>query len=80
MSLDHRFQLLLDAERYDRLSAAARTRGTSVAAVIRDAIDEALAVDLEGKRRAADALLAAEPIPVPETFEELKAEIGNARF
>jgi len=47
--------------------------------VVRDAIDQALPVDLDRKRRAADELLAAEPIPVPETVEELKREIRDAR-
>ena len=79
MSFDRRFQILLDEERYQRVAAAARTRGTSVAAVIRDAIDETLAADLERKRQAADELLAADPIPVPDTVEELKAEIRDAR-
>jgi hypothetical protein len=79
MSLDRRFQILLDDARYRRLEAAARKRKTSVAAVIRAAIDESLAVDLERKRRAAAELLAAEPMPVPQTVEELKAEIRDAR-
>ena len=79
MSLDRRFQILLDEARYRRLEAAARKRKTSVAAVIRAAIDESLAVDLERKRRAAAELLAAEPMPVPQTVEELKAEIRDAR-
>jgi predicted nucleotidyltransferase len=79
MAFDRRLQLLLDDERYSRLSAAARLRGTSVAAVIRDAIDRALPSDLERKRRAADALLAAEPAPVPATVEALKAELDEIR-
>jgi hypothetical protein len=79
MPLDRRLQLLLDDERYRRLSAAARVRGTSVAAVIRDAIDRALPSDLERKRRAADELLAADPMPVPATVEELKAELDEIR-
>jgi len=47
--------------------------------VIRDAIDTALPVDLERKREAVEALLAAEPIPVPDTVEELKAELDELR-
>src|SRR3989442_717584 len=77
--LERRLQILLDDGRYRRVAAAARERKTSVAAVIRDAIDQALPVDLEQKRRAGEELLAAEPIPVPETIEELKAEIRDAR-
>jgi hypothetical protein len=77
--LERRLQVLLDEGRYRRVTLAARQRKTSVAAVIRDAIDQALPVDLEQKRRAGDELLAAEPIPVPETIVELKAEIRAAR-
>ncbi len=76
---ERRLQILLDEARYRRLAAAAGARKTSVAAVVRDAIDQALPVDLDRKRRAADELLAAEPIPVPETVEELKREIRDAR-
>ena len=47
--------------------------------MIRDAIDETLAVDLERKQRAADELLAAEPMRVPDAVEELKAQIRDAR-
>jgi Ribbon-helix-helix protein, copG family len=79
MPLERRLQILLDDDRYQRLSAAARVRGTSVAAVIRDAIDRALPSDLERQRRAADALLAADPMPVPATVEELKAELDEIR-
>jgi hypothetical protein len=77
---ERRLQILLDDARYRRVSAAAKARKTSVAAVIRDAIDQALpAVDIEAKRRAADALLAAEPIPVPDDPAELKREIRDYR-
>jgi hypothetical protein len=79
MSLDRRLQILLDEGRYRRLAAAARERNTSVAAVIRDAIDDALPDDRERKREAAAAILAAEPVPVPETVEELKAELDELR-
>jgi hypothetical protein len=72
---ERRLQILLDDGRYRRIAAAARARKTSVAQVIRDAIDQALPDDLDRKRAAGRALLAAEPVPVPETVEELKAEI-----
>lgn len=78
MALERRLHLLLDEARYRRVAAAARRRQTSVAAVIRDAIDKALPDDADKKRAAADAILAAEPVPVPETVEELKAEIRAA--
>ena len=64
---------------FRRVEAAARARRLSVAAVIREAIDVALPVDLESKRAAADAILAAEPMDVPDTVEELKAELDELR-
>jgi DNA-binding transcriptional ArsR family regulator len=77
--LERRVHILLDDARYRRVAAAARERKTSVAAVIRDAIDQTLSIDPERKRAAADAILAAEPMEVPETVEELKAELRDAR-
>lgn len=71
--------ILLDDARYRRVAAEARERKTSIAAVIRDAIDQALSIDLDRKRRAADELLAAEPTDVPDTVEELKAELRSSR-
>jgi hypothetical protein len=75
---ERRLQILLDDARYRRVAAAARARRTSVAQVIRDAIDEALPDDLERKRAAGRAILAADPIPVPETVGQLKGEIAAA--
>lgn len=80
MPLDRRLQILLDEPRYRRVAAAARARGTSVGAVIRAAIDEAVPADLEEKRAAWEAIKAAPPIPVPETVEELKREIRDSRL
>jgi hypothetical protein len=77
--LNRRLQILIDDARYRRLEAVARERRLSVAAVIRDAIDAALPADLAKKQRAASALLAAEPMAVPETVEELKAELDEIR-
>ncbi len=79
LMLERRLQILLDDARYRRLTATARERGTSVAAVVRDAIDLALPADLAKKRTALEAILAAEPMPVPETVEELKAELDELR-
>jgi hypothetical protein len=74
-----RLQILLDDARYSRVEAAARERNTSVAAVIRGAIDIALPADLDRKREALEALLGEEPIPVPATVEELKTELSEIR-
>jgi hypothetical protein len=77
--LDRRLQILLDEPRYRRVEAAARARGTSVAAIIREAIDVAVPADLERKRAAAEAIFAAEPMEVPATVGELKAELDEIR-
>jgi hypothetical protein len=79
LMLERRLQILLDDARYRRLAAAARERKTSVAAVVRDAIDQALPADLEKKRAAWEELKKAEPITLPETVEELKRELRDTR-
>ena len=60
--LTHRLQILLDDARHDRLVAAARSRGVSVATVVRDAIDRGLPAPEDRRRAAAISLLAAEPM------------------
>lgn len=76
--LTHRLQLLLDEERYERVSALARRRGVSVASVIREAIDRGLPVEPRRRAAAADLILAAEPMPVPE-LADLRVELDQAR-
>ncbi len=77
--LTRRLQILLDDDRYDRLQRRAQARGTSVATLVREAIDRAFpAVDPE-RAAAGERILAAEPMPVPETVEELKREISDTR-
>ena len=76
MSLDRRLQVLVDDERYDRLEQESRRRGVSVATIVREALDVALPSTADERRRAGEALLAAEPIDVgdwPELREELAA-------
>jgi uncharacterized protein YdaU (DUF1376 family) len=63
--LERRVHILLDDARYRRVAAIARKRKTSVAAVIREWLDRSLDVEPEGKRRAVEELLAAEPTPYP---------------
>ncbi len=66
----------IDDARWTRLEAAASRRGSSVAAVVRDAIDAAL--DGEGivRKAAADTLLAAPPMAVDD-WEVMKATLGD---
>lgn len=77
---DRRVQLLLDEQRYGRVAALARQRGVSVAAVIRDAIDNGLpSSDDRRRRKAAAALLAAEAMPVPADPADLVTELDEIR-
>jgi hypothetical protein len=76
--LTHRLQILLDEDRYAKVARAARQRGVSVAAVIRDAIDH-LPTDPEQRREAIDVILAAEPMPVPDDPTELRRELDETR-
>ena len=69
--LTHRLQLLLDDERYERVQALARQRGTSVATVIREAIDRGLPAAQQRRSAAARRILAAEPMPVADLLAEL---------
>ena len=78
MSLDHRLQILLDADRHSRLVAVARERGVSVATIVREAIDRGLPVPDARRRAAASRLLAADPMPVPDP-PALAAELDELR-
>lgn len=76
--LDHRLQVLLDEERYQRISALAKARGVSVAAVVRDAIDRGLPSAPARRSAALRVLRAAEPMQVGSP-DELKAELDELR-
>lgn len=74
--LTHRLQLLLDEERYQRVHALARQRGTSVAAVIREALDRGLPATQSRRSAAGRRILAAEPMDIsdlPAELEELRS-------
>jgi hypothetical protein len=75
--LDHRLQILLNEDRYDKLAREAGRRGVSIAAVIRDAIDR-LPVDDERRRAAVSRILAAEPMEVPLDPAEIRRELDTA--
>jgi hypothetical protein len=74
-----RLQILIDEPRYRRLAAHAHARKVSVAEVVREAIDVAIPADAERRVRAGRRILAAPPTPVPETVDELKAELDELR-
>jgi predicted DNA-binding protein len=71
MTMDRRLQLRLDDERYRKVSASAQQRGTSVAAVIREAIDRGLRSPDDRRAAAGRRVLDAKPMPVPDVAELL---------
>lgn len=76
---DRRLQILLDETRYGRLTAVARTRGVSVATVVREAIDRGLHAPDGRRRAAADRPLNHAPdMQVPDV-DALRAELDDAR-
>jgi hypothetical protein len=75
--LDHRLQILLDDERYRKVEREARRRRTSIAAVIRGALDR-LPAEVDARRTAIDAILAAEPMPLPIDPAQLRRELDDA--
>jgi predicted DNA-binding protein len=75
-----RLQILIEEEQRQRLERVAAARGTSIATVVREAIDLAFPADSEQRRAAAEAVLAAEPMEVPgvdELLDELDAVRGR---
>ncbi len=55
--LTRRTQILLDEDRYTRLSAEAESRGSSVAGLIREAIDQTFPATSADRRAAASEFL-----------------------
>jgi hypothetical protein len=69
--LTHRLQILIDDERYERVRALARQRGTSVASVIREALDRGLPATQRRRGAAARRILDAAGMPVDDLLIEL---------
>jgi Ribbon-helix-helix protein, copG family len=69
--LTHRLQILIDDERYERVRALARQRGTSVASVIREALDRGLPATQRRRNAAARRILDAPPMAVGDLLAEL---------
>lgn len=76
--LNHRLQVLLDDERYDRVTALAKQRRVPVAEVVRDAIDRGLGTSPRRRAAALRRILAAPPMPVP-TPAQLRSELDELR-
>lgn len=78
LMLRHRLQVLIDDDRLRRLEHEAERRSVAVAVVVRDAIDAAHPSDGRSRAEAADRILAAELMPVPDP-DELRAELAELR-
>jgi len=77
--LTRRLQILLDEARYARLARRAHDRGSSIATLVREAIDASFpAVDAD-KRVAAARILEADPMAVPDDPDDLRTEIAQTR-
>lgn len=77
--LNHRLQVLLDDDRYERLKRESEVSGVPIGAIVRRAIDREVPGDGDSRHDAIARLLAAEPMPVPDDPADLKAEIRAAR-
>lgn len=76
-TLTRRLQVLLDEERFSRLEHLARQRGTTVAALVRDALDQVYAASPLPPRVAVDRFLARPPLDLG-TWEEAKQELERS--
>jgi hypothetical protein len=77
--LNRRVQILLDEQRYQKVESEAHRRHTAVAAIIRNAIDHIPGEGDRPRRRAAlEAILAAEPMRVPQNPADLRGELDDA--
>ncbi len=77
-TLERRVQILLDEERYQAATTAARERGVSLGQVVREALDASFGADARRRHRALQVILNAEPVQMPDV-EELKHELAEER-
>lgn len=70
--------MLIDDDRFDRLEAEAARRGVAVAVIVREAIDAAYPEGAHQRLRAAQDLLEASPMEVPDPGD-LRAELEDLR-
>jgi len=76
--LDRRLHVLLDGDRFERLSRLAEERSVSVGALVRRAIDVAYPHGGPRRSAAAMAILEARPGPSP-MLDELRDELDDLR-
>ncbi|WP_106581149.1 hypothetical protein [Murinocardiopsis flavida] len=77
MQQDH-LEDVLGAERYERVVTLANERHVTVDDIVREAIDRGLPASASRRRAAAEAILAAEPMPVG-SVDELLEELDRSR-
>ena len=77
--LRERLQVLINPEQRERLVRVARDRGTSVGAVVREAIDVVYPSDAAGRLEASRRILAAAPMDVPADVGDLLVELDDIR-
>ena len=76
--LDRRLQVLIDAQRWERLTREAERRHVTVSTIVREAIDERYPDEAAARRGALDDVLAAVPMPVPDA-DDLHRELDELR-
>lgn len=76
--LDRRLQVLIDEERWGRLTEEAERRHVTVSTVVREAIDLRYPPDAANRRAALLAVLDADPMPVPDP-DDLRQELDDLR-
>jgi hypothetical protein len=76
--LDRRLHVLLDGDRFERLTRLAEERSVSVGALVRRAIDVAYPPGGARRSAAAVAILEARPGPSP-MLDELRTELDDLR-
>jgi hypothetical protein len=74
--LTRRLQVLLDEDRWIRLSRKAEETGQSVGALVRDAIDRAYPATDDTRQAAAKSILSMKPMPVDD-WDVMRREIDE---
>ena len=80
MVLQRRVQVLFDPDQYAALEAEAAAKRMSVGALVREAVNDRLRRSVVDKRAAWAALMAraeADPVAVPENWDDFKDEIDR---
>lgn len=76
-TMTHRLQVLIDEGRLRRLERLAAQRNSSIATLVRDALDRTYDLSGTDPALAAERFLAREPVDIPP-WDEAKAEIEQA--